>query len=146
MKTNTTGNANIEVNDIHGENPHITKDISWGQGFNALKITDLSILNYNNANAAPAFTNAASTFANVALTTSITGSPPPKLIISNGMSVVINGSVPNGTQIEVNPNATVIIDDTTFSAGDKTIVYTYFDSEDTLVIGDNLDLTGTIDE
>ena len=146
MKTNTTGNANIEINDIHGENPHITKDISWDQGFNALKITDLSILNYNNANAAPAFTNAASTFANVALTTSITGSPPPKLIISNGMSVVINGSVPNGTQIEATPNTTVTIDGATFSGDDKATVYKYPDIEDTLVIGDNLDLTGTIDE
>jgi hypothetical protein len=33
------------------------------------------------------------------------------------MSVVINGSVPNGTQIEVNPNATVIITPTVVKKG-----------------------------
>lgn len=131
MRTNTTGNANIKVNDINTENLHITKDVSFDQSFNALKTIDLSIANYNNAN--------------VASTISFNEPQQQRLIVSNGMSVVINGSIPNGTQIEVNPNATVIIDGTTFSAGDKTIVYTYSDSEDTMVIGDNLDLTGTID-
>lgn len=78
MRTNITGNANIEVNDIHGENLHITKDISFDQSFNALEITDLSILNYNNANAAPTFANAASTI-------SFNGLQLSRLIVSNGM-------------------------------------------------------------